>query len=160
MSHLHAIRKALDNLSKKFDRVILLGDYNKESKEKNMSNFLSTYNMKNIVKQKTCFKNPGRPTCIDLILTNSSKSFQDTSIVETGPSHFHKLVVTVLKLYFPKQKPNVQTFRGYKRLQNDLFRSELDYDLSKFDVCNLEFEHFLNIFIEVLNKHAPMKKKY
>ena len=75
-------------------------------------------------------------------------------------SDFHKLVVTVLKLYFPKQKPNIQTFRDYKRFQNDLFRSELDYELSKLDVCNLELEHFLNIFIEILNKHAPIKKKY
>ena len=65
----------------------------------------------------------------------------------TGLSDFHKLVVTVLKLYFPKQKPNIQTFRDYKRFQNDLFRSELDYELSKLDVCKLEFEHFLNIFL-------------
>ena len=36
---------------------------------------------------------------------------------------------------------------------------ELDCELSKLDVCNLEFEHFLNIFIETLNKHAPTKKK-
>ena len=66
-------------------------------KKKNMSNFLNTYNLKNIVKQKTCFKNPDRPTCIDLILTNSSRTFQDTYAVETGLSDFHKLVVTVLK---------------------------------------------------------------
>ena len=51
-----------------------------------------------------------------------------------------------------------KTFRDYKRFQNDLFRSELDYELSKLDVCNLESEQFLNIFIEVLNKHAPVKK--
>ena len=70
------------------------------------------------------------------------------------------MVVTVLKLYFPKQKPNIQTFRDYKRFQNDLFRSELDYELSKLDVCNLELEHFLNIFIEILNKHVPIKRKY
>ena len=66
-------------------------------KKKNRSNFLNTYNLKNIVKQKTCFKNPDRPTCIDLILTNSSRTFQDTYAVETGLSDFHKLVVTVLK---------------------------------------------------------------
>ena len=90
----------------------------------------------------------------------SSRSFQDTCTIKTGLSDFHKLVVTVLKLYFPKQKPNIQTFRDYKRFQNDLFRSELDYELSKLDVCNLELEHFLNIFIEILNKHAPIKKKY
>ena len=51
-----------------------------------------------------------------------------------------------------------KTFRDYKRFQNDLFRSELHYELSKLDVCNLESEQFLNIFIEVLNKHAPVKK--
>ena len=75
--------------------------------KKNMSNFLNTYHLKNIVKQKTCFKNPDRPSRIDLILTNSSRSFQDTCTVEAGLSDFHKLVATVLKLYFPKQKPNI-----------------------------------------------------
>ena len=80
-------------------------------------------------------------------------------MVETGLSDFHKLVVTVLKLYFSKQEHNIQTFRDYRRFQNDLFRPELDYELSKLDVCNLEFEHFLNIFVEVLNKHAPIKKE-
>ena len=113
------------------------------NQKKKTSNFLNTYHLKHIVKQKTCFKNPDRPSCIDLILTNSSRSFQETCNVETGLLDFHKLVVTVLKLYFPK------------RFQNDLFKSELDYELSK-----LEFEHFLNIFIEILNKHAPVKKKY
>ena len=37
---------------------------------------------------------------------------------------------------------------------------ELDYELSKSDVCNLEFEHFLNVFNENLNKCSPMKKKF
>ena len=109
---------------------------------------------------KTCFKNPDKLSCIDLILTNSSKSFQDSCTVETGLSDFHKLVVAVLKLYLPGQKSNIQTFRDYKRFQNDLFRSELKYKLSKLYVCNLEFEDFLNIFIEILIKHASMKKKY
>ena len=41
-------------------------------KKKNMLNFLNTYHLKNIFKQKACFKNRDRPTCIDLVLTNSS----------------------------------------------------------------------------------------
>ena len=40
-----------------------------------------------------------------------------------------------------------------------MFRSDIDYERSKLDVCNLESEHFLNSFIEVLNKHAPIKKR-
>ena len=94
------------------------------NQKKKTSNFLNIYRLKNIVKQKTCFKNPERPSCIDLILTNSSRSFQDTCTIETGLSDFHKLLVTVLKLYFLKQKPNIRNFRDYKRFQNELFRSE------------------------------------
>ena len=70
-------------------------------------------------------------TCTNLILSNSCRSFQDTFTVETGLSDFHKLVVTVLKLYFTKQKPNIQTFQDYKKFENDLVRSELGYELSK-----------------------------
>ena len=30
----------------------------------------------------------------------------------------------------------------------------------KHDLGNMEYQQFLNIFIEILNKHAPMKQKY
>ena len=46
----HVISKALDDLSKRYDNVILLGDFNNEPEEKHMSNFLNTYHLKNIVK--------------------------------------------------------------------------------------------------------------
>ena len=45
----------------------------------------------------TCFKNPDNPSRIDLILTNRSISFQNSGVIETGLSDFHKLVVTVMK---------------------------------------------------------------
>ena len=70
------------------------------------------------------------------------------------------MFVIVFKLYFHKQKTNIQTFQDYIRFQNDLLRSELDYELSKLDVYNLEFEHVFNIFDEVLNKHTRMKKTF
>ena len=30
----------------------------------------------------------------------------------------------------------------------------------KHDLGNMEYRHFVNIFIEILDKHAPMKQKY
>ena len=92
----------LDILSTDYENVILLGDFNVEVEEKNLSNFMSVHNLKTLIKQKTCFKNPENPTCIDLILTNSPRSFQNSSVFETGLSDFHKLTITVLKQYFPK----------------------------------------------------------
>ena len=64
--------------------------------------FCETYNLQNLVKDPTCYKNPSKPTCIDLILTNFPKSFQHTQTIETGLSDFHKLTLTVLKTHFQK----------------------------------------------------------
>ena len=57
---------------------------------------------KRLKKGALCFKNPNNPSCIDLFLTNTMRSFQETQLFETGLSDFHKLVVTVLKSTFPK----------------------------------------------------------
>ena len=73
--HLRNISTTLDKLSTDYENVILLGDFNVEVEEKNLSNFMSVHNLKTLIKQKTCFKNPENPACIDLILTNSPRSF-------------------------------------------------------------------------------------
>ena len=143
-----------------YENIILLGDFNVEVKEKNISDFMSTYNLKSLVKQKTCFKNPDNPSCIDFILINSPRSFQDNSVFETGLSDFHKLTTTVLKHYFPKPKPKIVNYRDYQNFRNDEFRAELVNEILKHDINNIEYQHFLNSFIEILNKHAPMKIKY
>ena len=54
--------------------------------------------MKSLIRVPTCYKNPANATCIDLMLTNSNWSFQTSCKIETGLSHFHKMIVTVLKI--------------------------------------------------------------
>ena len=51
-------------------------------------------------------------------------------------------------------------YRDYRNFRNNEFRAELDNEMLKHDLGNMEYQHFLNIFIEILNKHAPMKQKY
>ena len=65
------------------------GDFNAEDKQPSLSDFLEQYG-------KTCFKNPNKSTCIDLFLTNSPHSFQNTMIIFTRLSNFHKMFITVL----------------------------------------------------------------
>ena len=116
--------------------------------------------MKNLVKQNSCFKNPDKPICIDLILTNCPRSFQNADIFETGLSDFHKLTFTVPKQHFPKQKPRVVIHRQYKSFCNDYFRIELENTLLKYDFNNIDYDNFIKTFLTVLDKHAPIKKKY
>ena len=37
--------------------------------------FSDTYNLKSLIKKPTGHKNPNKPSCIDLILTNKPRSF-------------------------------------------------------------------------------------
>ena len=141
------------------DNLILLGDFNVEPKEANMLDFLNIYILKNLLKQETCCKNPEKSSCIDLILTNSHRSFQNTNVFEARLSDFHKMAVSVLKSHFAKQKPNSVSYRSYKRFRHNSCRTELNNELLKYDLCNIEYQHFLNIFLDILNKHAPIKKK-
>ena len=84
---------------------------------------MSFHNLKTLIKQKTCFKNPENPACIDLILTNSPQNFQKSSIFETGLSDFHKRTITVIKQYFQKLKPKVVNYRDYQNFRNHEFRA-------------------------------------
>ena len=76
-----------------------------------LDTFCSIWNVKSLGKEPTCFKNPNNPSCIDLFLNNAIRSFQETHIIETGLSDFHKIVVTVLKSTFPKLPPNIITYK-------------------------------------------------
>ena len=81
----------------KYDQLLFLGDFNAGVEDTSTKNFCSSYNLRSMINKPTCFKNPDKPSCIDLILTNCSRSFQNFCAIETGLSDFHKLVVTVLK---------------------------------------------------------------
>ena len=140
------ISTGLDQFSATYNNLILLGDFNVEPEKVNMLDFLNVYNLKNLVKQKTFYKNPENPSCIDLNLPNSHRSFENTNTFKTELFDFHKMTVSVLKPYFPKQKPNTVSYRSYKRFRNNSFRTELDNELLKYDLCNIEYQHFLNIF--------------
>ena len=75
-----------------------------------MSEFLNKYNLKNLVKQKPYYKNPEKLSCIDLILTNYQRNFQDTCAFETGLSDFQNMTITVMKLLLLKQKPKIKCY--------------------------------------------------
>ena len=89
--HLNSVSKQLDALYKKYENILIIGDLNSEISEDVLCEFCCVYNLKNLVKNPTCFKNIDRPSCIDFILTNKSGSFQNTLVIETGLSYFHRL---------------------------------------------------------------------
>ena len=93
-----------------------------EETEPILSEFLSNYDCRSLVRDKTCFKNPENPRFIDLFITNSIMGFQNTTTVATGLSDFHEMIATVCKNSFPKSKPKEIVYRNYKKFDMDAFQ--------------------------------------
>ena len=125
------ISNRLNDLCTKYENIILIGDFNSEMSEEAMNSFCSIYNLKSLVHEPTCFKNIDNPSCIDLILTNKSLCFQNTSFIDTGLSDFHKLTHTTMKASFQKKEPKILHYRNYNFFDNGSFRNDLLYELSK-----------------------------
>ena len=115
--------------------------------------FLYQHELTSINRYPTCYKNPNNPSCIDHILTNSPKRFFETETVFTGLSDFHKLVLSVFKLPFSKAK----TYRKFGDFKEDNLNRDLQNRLSAETVE--EYAPFEKVFLDVLNKHGPLKKK-
>ena len=142
----------------RLENFIILGDFNCEVEEVTMKSFCEKYNLYNLVVGPTCFKNPINPSSIDLMLTNKRKNFQNTIALETGLSDHHKMTVSVMRSCFPKHSPTLVKYRNYKNFMRENFRNELQYKLLTLN-DDAKFEDFETIFMNILNKHAPMKEK-
>ena len=109
------------------------------------------YRLKSI-NDPTCFKNPENPSCIDLSLTNSPYSFQNSCVIETGLSDFHKMIVSVMRTTFQKLKPRIVKYRDYTQFSNGDFRKKLRENLSLENVNTNSnvLEKLLQICIDTL----------
>ena len=109
--------KVLGSLSARYENFILIGDFNAEESDTTIKDFCDIYGVKNLIKDATCFENPDKPKCIDLMLTNRNRSFQNSCVIDTGLSDFHKMSVTVLRSYLNKLGPRFIHYRDYKNFQ-------------------------------------------
>ena len=80
-NHLDALSTYLDLHSTTYEKILILGDFNVGIEEQHVKAFCHNYNLTNLIKQPTCYKNPNNPTCIDLILSNTPRSFQSTCVI-------------------------------------------------------------------------------
>lgn len=106
----HNIRKTLDSYIKNYENFFFDEDSNSEICESSyMHEFYSICNLHNLCNKATCYKNPEDSSCTDLF-SNSPRSFQCIqTMAETGLADFHRLLVTVLKMYVPTDQPKVIT---------------------------------------------------
>ena len=165
--HKHCISYFLNNISTiidldigKFEKFIFIADFNANSSNSSLIKFCDMYNLKNLIHEPTCYKNAENPSIIDLILTNCEHCFHHSSTIETGLSDFHKMIITIMKSKFKKKEPLTINYRSYKNFNDTLFKCQLNATLNDTTDIDVTYDHFKNTFIQLLDRHAPIKKKF
>ena len=75
----------------------------------------------------------------------------------TGISDFHALTLTIMRNTFCKGNPKTKFYRGYKHFDYEMLKRELNFSLQSFQ--SLDYTRFHNVFLLLLKKYAPIKKK-
>ena len=75
---------------------------------------------------------------------------------ETGMLDFHKLIITILKVKLDTLPPRIKRYRDYKNFGSKAFNNKLQVSLKNFDMNNSSFIELKTIFMERLNKVAPL----
>lgn len=91
-------------------------------------------------------------------MTNRPKSFNESEAIETGLSDFCKISLTVMKVFYIKQKPKFIHYKNYKDFSNEDFMRELEITLSSF--FQISFWTFKSTADNIIQKHALIKKRF
>ena len=157
---MECISKEIDSLPTKFDYILLLGDFNSEPSDNTMTMSCQRHNLKSLINERTSYKNPNKPSYIDLIMTDRPKSFQNSCTFGTGPSDFDKMNLSILKASFKKQKSRVLNYCRYKFYNNKFFREQFLSKLNNKSKQDNSLERFELTYLTVLNSITTLKHKF
>ncbi len=161
------LKDVLDKALISSENVILLGDINIDLSDKKFSSdysdLLNCFNMSNVIKDKTCFKNSDKPTLIDHMCTNKPRSVKSSGVIDTGLSDFHRLTYLVLKSFKPKPLRHTLVYRSYKNTKPSEFVKALDrcpfHVADIFDDVDDKFYVFNQLFSDVVNTLYPLRER-
>ena len=121
---------SLDVIINRYDNILILGDLNIDLMDpndqgfNNLIDFCEIFDLTNLINFDTCVTK-NHSSSIDVILTNRKGCFKNSGTVETGASDFHKMVLTMFKGRFIKEKPIEITYRDYRYFNESVFLHDL-----------------------------------
>ena len=137
-------------------KTILQNCKNQRIDDETMKNFWSFNCLKSLIKQKACFKNPERSSCIDFILTSKPRCFQSKCVIENTSIWFSQNDCSCFKNEF--LQTTTRRYRVFKKFKNRFMDSlHLAFNSQNID-CTKNIHLFFNICHNKVNHHAPRKK--
>ena len=124
---------------------------------------MDTFDLTNLVKDPTCFKNRENPTMLDLFLTNAPSLLCNTSVFNCSLSHCHSMIFTCIREQVKAYPKKSVSFRSYKNLDEHDFNKALNdapFHVGMiFDDIDDNYWFYEKLFLDTLQEHAPVKQK-
>jgi hypothetical protein len=157
------LQEILDKCLSECDTIYLMGDLNVNflKTKHELTELLDLYDLKNVIKDATCFKSVTNPSLIDIILTNKPRSLSGHLNVNIGLSDFHNITCASTKHNVTKLNRSKISYRSFKKI------NEVDYlrDIQNINTSQLSGDihekvtKYISLLKEIIDKHAPMKTK-
>ena len=131
-----------------YDNFISFEDFDTDVSDKAM------LDLKSLIKQPTCFKNPENPSSINLFLTNRHQRFCNSYVI-------YMSCVSFTKMHYRKLSSKIINYRNYKKFSNRDFLNSIKevFSNKNSNEQNGRIDFFLSTCAKVLNKQAPCKRK-
>ena len=134
-------------------RISYSWDFNMTSNNPKTSELIDDHEIYTLMSERTCLKSIN-PPCIDNFLTNKKTRSIKTLTFKTGVSDYHKLMDTMLRSTFAKEKPKKMFHCCYKNFGNKMFEEKLQKQLLSVS----DFQSFHFAFKVILNQFTPLKQ--
>lgn len=164
IDHFEELEENIERVLTESNNVIVMGDFNVNMLSENnltarVNDLCNLMNMKQVITEPTRVT-PHSRTLIDLVLVSLAFKDIDSGIQSVGLSD-HSLVYVILELERTKNKPNVTSFRSFRKFDQEKFRQELlgecDWDnLINSQNVTKAWDNFKSTFNSICNKHAPL----
>ena len=145
--------------------LYIIGDLNVDmmTKSNALADTLDVFNLRNVVRKPTCFKNVLNPSLLDVILTNTPRRLTSVLNVSLGISDFHNFICLATKMCKPKEQISHIVYRSYKHFNEELYLKDLQS--APFHVSNVftdvddQYWFYCKMLNEIIDQHAPLKKR-
>ncbi len=145
--------------------IIVVGDLNCDVLKPDSPSAIALLNFSESVNLTQLIKEPTRVTenstsLIDVIMTSNVNLVENHGVVSSHISD-HYLTYVLVKLKMPKPSVSYICTRSYKNYESDRLLADLQqvpwYEISLVDDVNEMLALFNERFLDVLEKHAPVK---
>ncbi|KAK3087255.1 hypothetical protein FSP39_003689 [Pinctada imbricata] len=159
--------QTVDKITTKYDNFMFLGDLNfdilDESKNAPILNMNDVFDLTNLIKKPTCFTSIGKPSLVDVILTNRPSFCKKTANFTCGLSDVHNCIACLVDANMNNVEPKWQKCRSFKNFNHENFLADLqgiDFEkIEQTENVSMAYQDFSAQLLDVVNKHAPFKNR-